>query len=302
MHITRTRGTLAARMQRVGLLFIAPWFIGLLLFKLAPILVALWYSFTNFNMLHPEEARFIGLDNYVHFFEDPSAGASLFGSVSYFLFIVPAQLFTALGLALLFSSERLRGKAILRPLFFMPTVIPATSLFFLLGGLLDSRSGWITRLIIEPLGLPPLANTSGLGAILFTLYSIGPGFLIMLGAVQGISPELVEAARVDGAGPFTRLFSITLPIISPAIFFTLVLNLTAAFGGAVLLDRGFPYRSSPSPMENYINYTMFGLSKLGYASALTWIMFAVILCIIILLFRTSRSWVYFPEEEPDVVD
>lgn len=296
------RRSLSARMTRIGLIFIAPWFIGLVLFKLIPILVALWYSFTDFYMLRPEETQFIGLDNYLKFFNDPSAGASLFGSLAYFLFMVPLQLGVALFLALLFSSERLRGKAVLRPLLFMPTVIPATSLFFLWFGLADPRSGWIARLIVEPLGLPPLADTYGMLAVFITLYSIGPGFLIMLGAVQGISPELVEAARVDGAGPFTRLFRITLPIISPAIFFTLVLNLTAAFGGAVLLDRGFPYRQSLSPMENYINYTMFSLSELGYASALTWIMFAVILTMIILLFRSARNWVYFPEEEPNAVD
>jgi multiple sugar transport system permease protein len=105
---------------------------------------------------------------------------------------------------------------------------------------------------------------------------------------------------VDGAGPFARFIYITLPMISPAIFFTLVINLTGAFGGAVLLDRGYILNFSLSPMESYINNMMFRETELGYASALAWVTFAIMMTVTIILFRTSRSWVYFPEEHDDV--
>jgi multiple sugar transport system permease protein len=129
------------------------------------------------------------------------------------------------------------------------------------------------------------------------LWSIGPGFLIMYSAMESVSKEVYEAARVDGAGPLARFIYITLPIISPAIFFTLVINLTGAFGGAVLLDRGYILSFSLSPMEGYINDMMFSQANLGYASALAWVTFAVMMTITIILFRSARRWVYFPEED-----
>jgi multiple sugar transport system permease protein len=130
------------------------------------------------------------------------------------------------------------------------------------------------------------------------LWSIGPGFLIMYGAMQAIPKEIIEAARVDGAGPLTRFVSITLPMISPAIFFVLVIDLTSAFGGTVLLDRGYVFSQSLSPMEGYINSTMFGGHfELGYAATLAWVMFAFTMSITVFLFRTANRWVYFPEEE-----
>jgi multiple sugar transport system permease protein len=122
----------------------------------------------------------------------------------------------------------------------------------------------------------------------------------MNGAMESIPNEIYEAARVDGAGPFARFIYITLPMISPAIFFTLVINLTGAFGGAVLLDRGYILNFSLSPMESYINNMMFRETQLGYASALAWVTFAIMMTITIILFRSSRSWVYFPEEHDDV--
>ena len=279
-----------------GLLFVSPWVVGFILLKLIPIVAALGFSFTNFRMLEPEKTHFIGLANYLTFFRDREAGASLFESLGDFLFLVPVEMIVALGLATLFSSERLRGKRLLRTLFFLPSIIPALAIFFIIQGLLDPGSGWINRLILEPLHLPPTSLSSFFPLVL-ALWSVGPGFLIMLGAIQGVSHELYEAARVDGAGPIMRYFSITLPIISPAIFFSLVINITNSFGGVVLLDRGLPFNESLSAMESYINFQMFSRTDLGYASALAWVMFIVVMVIILALFRSARYWVYFPEEE-----
>jgi multiple sugar transport system permease protein len=247
-------------------------------------------------MLAPEKTHFIGLANYITFFKDTSAGASLFGSISYFILSVPIEMLVALGLAALFCSDRLRGKRIMRTLFFMPSIIPAIAIFLIISGLIDPNTGWINRLIITPLHLSSSLPLYNLFPIILSLWTIGPGFLIMLGAIQAIPKELYEAARVDGAGPINRFFSITIPMSSPAIFFSLVINMISSFGGVALLDRGLSYSQSLSPMESYITYQMFSLQNLGYASALAWVMFIVVMVITVLLFRSTRYWVHFPEE------
>ena len=294
---------LRRREALVGLLFLSPWILGFILLKLLPILTALGYSFTNFNMLDPDHVKFIGLDNYMGVLVDLNAWASLVGSLGYFLTTVPLELLVALCLAMIVSSERVRVKGFWRPLIFMPSIIPAASIFFLWLGFTDPNSGWLNLLIMVPLGLPPVtpggAGTLTLLVTIMALWSIGPGFLIMYGALQGVPKELHEAARVDGAGPLMRFLNITLPIISPAVFFSLVINLTSAFGGSVLLDRGFLFSQSLSPMEGYIGYMMFTKFNLGYAATLAWAMFAVTMTITILLFRSARRWVYFPEEGGD---
>ena len=277
---------------RIGLLFLAPWLIGFVLLKALPILAALIFSLTDFQMLSPETTKFVGLENYIRFFGDAEAGASLLGSLEYFLLTVPLQTVVALILAAIFTSERLLNKHIARTLIFMTSIIPSTSIFFIFLGALQ----YADRLFFTPMNLPPI---QGFGLLLpfMALWSIGPGFLIMYSAMESVSKEIYEAARVDGAGPLARFFYITLPMISPAIFFTLVINLTGAFGGAVLPDRGYILNFSLSPMEGYINTTMFREADLGYASALAWVTFAVMMTLTILLFRSAKRWVYFPEED-----
>jgi len=291
-QIKSPRGTRLQQEARIGLLFLSPWLIGFILLKALPIIAALVFSLTNFKMLTPGETKFIGLENYAHFFRDSIAGASLFGSLGYFLLTVPLEMVVALFLAAIFTSPRLKNKRTSRTLLFMTSIIPATSIFFIFIGTLQ----YVERLIIDRYNLPPI-NGFGLLLPFMALWSIGPGFLIILGAMESVPNELYEAARVDGAGPVARFIFITLPMISPAIFFTLVVNLTGAFGGAVLLDRGYILSFSLSPMEGYINENMFTQGNLGYASALAWVTFAVMMTLTVLLFRSARSWVYFPEED-----
>ncbi len=280
----------------IGLLFISPWVLGFILLKLLPILAALALSFTDFRMLRPEEAKFIGITNYVRFLSDIGAWSSLAGSLGYFLTTVPLELLVALALAAIMSSGRLPVKGLLRSLIFMPSIIPATAIFLIWFGLV-APTGWLNQLIMAPLGLPPISPNSFETLItMMALWSIGPGFLIMYGAIQSIPKEIHEAARVDGAGPLMSFISITLPMISPAIFFSLVINLTSAFGGSILLDRGYVFSQSLSPMEGYINTIMFSNTELGYATALAWVMFAMTMTITVFLFRSAQRWVYFPEE------
>lgn len=302
MAVASEQGTLLKRKTRkptrlqqearVGWLFLAPWVIGFVLLKALPILAALVFSVTDFKMLAPEATQFVGFENYARFLRDTQAGANLFGSLGYFLLTVPLEMVVALALAAVFTSHRLKNKRISRTLLFMTSIIPSTSIFFIFLGSLQ----YADRLIFTPMGLPPIADF-GLLLPFMALWSIGPGFLIMYSAMESVPNEVYEAARVDGAGPWARFIFITLPMISPAIFFTLVVNLTGAFGGAVLLDRGYILNFSLSPMEGYINSVMFSQADLGYASALAWVTFAVMMTLTVFLFRSSRRWVYFPEED-----
>lgn len=292
LRIKPAKPTRQQQEARIGLLFLAPWLIGFVLLKALPILAALIFSLTDFRMLSPETTKFVGLENYLHFFRDSIAGASLFGSLGYFLLTVPLEMVVALVLAAVFTSQRLKNKRISQTLIFMTSIIPSTSIFFIFLGSLE----YADKLIFKPLNLPPI---EGFGLLLpfMALWSIGPGFLIMYSAMESVPNEIYEAARVDGAGPLARLVYITLPMISPAIFFSLVINLTGAFGGALLLDRGYILSFSLSPMEGYINDIMFRQADLGYASALAWITFGVMMTMTIFLFRSAKRWVYFPEED-----
>jgi len=280
----------------IGWLFLSPWVIGFVLLKALPILAALIISLTNFHMLNPEETKFIGLTNYIQFFGDADAGSGLAGSLSYFLVTVPVELVVALLLAAIFTSDRVKNKRFSRTLIFMTSIIPATSIFFIYFGSLDT----LNELFTTPLNLPPIQGFQFLLPFM-ALWSIGPGFLIMYGAMESVPNEVYEAARVDGAGPLARFLYITLPMISPAIFFTIVINLTGAFGGAVLLDRGYILNFSLSPIEGYINSIIFGRFDLGYASTVAWVAFSVMMALTIFLFRSSKRWVYFPEDDEDEI-
>jgi multiple sugar transport system permease protein len=281
---------------RVGFLLILPWVVGFILLKAFPILMALGYSFTNFRMLQPDQTQFIGLQNYITFLHDSRAASSLVRSLNYFVLTVPIEMIAALLLAAVFASERLHLKRLLRTLFFMPSIIPAIAIFIIVSGLMNHDSGWINTLIIQPLHLENILGQNSF-PITLALWTIGPGFLIMLSAMLNVPSEIYEAARVDGAGPLARFTLITFPMISPAIFFSLVINMISSFGGVALLDRGLPYSRSLSPMEAYISRVMFtGGYDLGYASALAWVMFAVVMLITLALFYSTRFWVHFPEE------
>jgi multiple sugar transport system permease protein len=191
----------------------------------------------------------------------------------------------------------------MRVLFFLPSIIPSFAATLMWSGFVNPSTGWLSRLILSPLGFEGLNlfsrfDTPAESLFIFSsLWAAGPGFLIMMGAMQGISPDIYEAAWIDGAGRLTRFFRMTLPLISPAIFFSLVLNLTAAFGGGILLDRGSYYRTSFSSFDSYVTYVLFDLFQMGYASSLAWVFFIFVLVVVLILFGTSKRWVYFPDRE-----
>ena len=290
------------RQARLGLLFVSPWIVGFVIFKLLPILASLGLSFTNFHAMNPDAVEFIGLENYWRIFEDRDAGFSLRSTLDFAVRVVPAQLGVALLFAAFLSSPRIRAKGLLRSLIFLPSIIPGTAVFVVAFGFIDPSTGWLNRLFMDPLGLPSFEGPNSLAGFYFiltliALWTIGPTFLIMLAAMRGISPELYEAARVDGAGPVSRFVSITLPMVTPAIFFSLIISLIGIFGGAALMDQGTTFSGGISAYDNYISSMIFEEFEIGYAAALAWAFFLLMIAAIVVLFRTARYWVFYPEGE-----
>lgn len=288
--------------QFFGMALISPWIIGLVLFKLLPILASLAISFTNFYLLTPEQTQFIGFENYIRLFQDDGVGYVLFDTISLGLTTIPMQLAASIFLAALLSNPRLKFGNTMRTLFFLPSIIPGVAIFFMWNGFADPATGWLSKLILQPLGLTGFNNLYSSGAISFlysisSLWAIGPGMLIMLGALQGLSPEVHEAARVDGAGPLVRFFYITLPLISPAIFFAIIINLISIFGGVILLDRGNVFSGSFSPYDGYVSYILFQKMDLGYAASLAWFFFILVMITVAALFSSARKWVYYPDRD-----
>ena len=288
--------------RQIGLFLISPWLIGLLVFKIVPLLASLIISFTDYQLLNPHEIHFIGIQNYADVFSDVMAGAVLWQTIKLALITIPLQIAASIWIAALLSSQRLLIKNTIRTLFFLPSIIPAFAAVLMWQGYLDPGIGWLNRLLLEPLGFGEFLSQSPSGdmdpiIILTSLWMIGPSILIMMGAMQSISSEIYEAAWLDGAGRLSRFFRMTIPLITPAIFFSLILNLTAVFGGAILLDRGNTYRGEISSYDGYVNYVLLDLFHVGYASSLAWIFFVLVMIVILILFGTSRRWVYFPDRE-----
>ena len=285
-----------------GLWLITPWLIGLLAFKLIPIVASFVLSLTNLVLLEPDQAEFVGLKNYLDLFHDPNTGVVFLTTLRLALILVPLQTGASILIATMLSNHKLLMKNTMRALFFIPSIISSAANMYMWQGFVNPSSGWLNRLILNPLGLASLNIFSGRGAgqalfILGALWTIGPSILINMGAIQSIPTELHEAAKIDGAGYWRRWMAITLPLITPAIFFTLILNLTAIFSGALILDRGFSHNSNLSSYDRFIYFVLFRMFKLGAASSLAWVFFGFVVIVVLILFGTSKRWVYFPEPE-----
>ncbi|MFN8410874.1 MAG: sugar ABC transporter permease [Anaerolineales bacterium] len=297
------RGSVESRFKRwIGLMLISPWLIGLLLFSLIPILASFVLSFTDFHLLTPEQVQFIGIENYVGVVKDKEAWRVLWLTIRLALIVIPLQTLASIFIAALLSSQRLWKRDFLRTLFFLPSIIPAFSAALMWRGYVNPDTGWLNRLILGPIGLSALDQffLGGVSQPLFilsSLWTIGPGILIMMGAMQGIPNEVYEAAIMDGANRLTRFFRITIPMITPAIFFSLVLNITAVFGGAMLLDHGDSFRAEYSSYDGYVRSIIFDIYHLGYAASLAWVFFVIVMILVLILFRTSKNWVYFPDQD-----
>ncbi len=285
--------------------FIAPWLLGFLALTVVPMAYALLVSFTSYDGL--SRWHWVGLQNYVELIHDPDTFYSLSRTLLYVALAVPLSIAGGLGLALLVNL-RLRFIGLFRTLFYLPTVVPivAGALTFQL--LFDSDTGPVNA-VLRFLHVPAIQWLSDPVAfvplVLLVLWGMGGSMVLSLAGLQGIPQELKEAAMVDGATPWQSLRNVTLPLLSPVIFFQLVTGVIAALQVLVqpllLTASGFGQDSSGLTQVPRVNYLylvnvfaqFFSNYRFGYGSALLWVLFAFVLLLTIGIFRTSALWVYY---------
>jgi multiple sugar transport system permease protein len=284
-----------------GLVFIGPWIVGLILFTAGPIIASLVMSMTNFDLLHVDQTRFIGIDNYVRMLSDPNVGQSLAATFKFALITIPVTMVASLGFALLMNHSKVAGTGALRTFVYMPMMIPLVASTLVWSGFLNTETGWLNK-AIEAVGLPSpdwLNSTTWIypALTLMGLWSIGNFMLINIAGLQSVPTELYEAARIDGAGAWTSLRKITIPLMSPVLLYDLVITLIATFQyftQAYTLTNG---RGDPDNATLFINLNLFReafvFSRMGYGAAIAWLLFAVVLALTIVLFAFARSRVYY---------
>ncbi|MGH2541860.1 MAG: carbohydrate ABC transporter permease, partial [Ardenticatenaceae bacterium] len=296
---------LARREALWGLAFLSPWIIGFLLFTLIPMAATFGFTFTNLNLAQEEPLRFVGLRNYQHLLHDAQVWESLGVTIKYGLLALPVGLALPFALALLLNSRYLKGQSVFRALFYMPYVIPFVAGVFAWGGMLNPENGWIND-GLRALGVenPPywLNDPAWIypGLVVLGLWGIGNGVIIYLAGLQGVPTELYDAARVDGAGWWAALRHITLPMMSPVIFYNLILvvvGLFQYFQVPLVLNNGTGAPGGATMFYNlYLYKTFFTFQNMSYGATMAWLLFLVILTVTLVLFRSARYWVYYTGE------
>ena len=285
--------------QWVGFVCIIPWILGFLVFQLFPFLSSLFYSFTKFNI--NVKPVYIGLQNYIEMFSDDRI---FFNSVRvtliYVFFSVPLKLAFALLIAVILNKN-LRFLTFFRTVYYLPSILGSSVGISILWRMLFYRQGLVNSIIgvfgitpIDFLGSPDLAiYTIGL----LSVWQFGSSMVIFLAALKQVPTELVEATRIDGANRVQIFFKITLPIISPMIFFNLIMQITLAFqqfNSPYLITKGGPLRSTYlyglMLYENAFRY-----QRMGYACAQSWMLFVVIMVFTALIFKSSPYWTYYED-------
>jgi len=290
-------GRLARREALTFYAFVSPWIIGFLLFVLGPMLVSLWLSFTRWDLL--TASKFVGLRNYTKLLtRDPLFWQSLKVTVVYTVVYVPLELAGGLALALV-MNQKLRFLSIFRTIYYLPSVLPGVAFVVLWMwmlhpdvGLVNTMLSWIgidgPRWLAHPdWALPAL--------LLMSVWGLGRSMVIYLASLQSVPRHLYDAAKVDGANAWQSFWRVTLPLLTPTIFFNLVLSIISTFqtftSAYVATDGG--------PLDSTLFYVLylfrqaFQFFNMGYASAMAWVLFVIVLVLTLLVVRSSERWVYY---------
>lgn len=303
----RARMTPAAR-REAAIFYIttSPWVIGFLLFTVIPMGMSLYLSFTSWKVLSPPQ--WIGFQNYVTMFtNDPDFYQSLKVTVLYAITSVPLQMLVALFLAILLN-EATHAVGFFRTAFYIPSIVASVASAVLWTWIFNPRFGPVNGLLRTlGMGTPQWFNDPNYALaalVIMSTWGVGGQMLIFLAGLKGLPKSLYEAAEVDGAGRFTRFLRITLPMLSPTIFFNLIMSMIGAFQ---TFDSAFVISTAHAgqigaPLKSTLFYLLhlyqegFTYINMGYASALAWVLFLVILCVTLVVNRTSKRWVFYSGE------
>ncbi len=282
-----------------GLIFVSPWLIGFLLFIIYPLLASLYYSFTDYNVLQP--AKFVGARNFTDMLgKDHLFWTAVKNTFIYAICSIPLNICASICLALLLNVK-VRGMSIYRTIFYLPSVFPQVVTALLFSWMLNPQFGLINAMLRQ-VGLPGLGwltdpNWAKPAIILLNLWGIGGSMVIYLASLQDVPRHLYEAADIDGAGALVKTWYITLPMITPTIFFNLVLGTIEAFQSftfVYVLTNG-----DGGPLDSTLFYSLllyrnaFSYLKMGYASAMAWLLALTIILISLLIFKSSGRWVFY---------
>jgi multiple sugar transport system permease protein len=280
-----------------GMAFISPWVIGFIAFTALPIALSLYYSFCDYSLL--QSPVFTGIANYQKLLHDPVFWQANFNTCAYALAALPLGLMIALILAILLNVK-IRGQSLYRALIFLPSLFPAVASAMLWLWLFNGKLG-LVNFVLRKMGV---SNTPGWLAdaqwalptlVLISFWGVGNTVVIFLAGLQDVPNELFEAAELDGAGRIDCLRHVTLPSISPVIFFNLIMGIIGTlqvFTLPFIMTQGGPARATYLYTE-YMYDSAFVYLKMGYASAMAWIQLLMILTLTGIAFWTSRRWVYY---------
>ncbi len=291
----------SAEETRAGWLAIAPWIIGFVVFTLFPFVSSLYFSFTKYDVIHSPE--WIGTENYRRLLTDDRLfPIALKNTFIYALMYVPLHLATALGVAMLLNQAR-RLKGIYRTAYYLPSMTPAIATAYLWVWMLNPNDGLINRTLrtlhIHAPAWTVDPNWTKPTVVISQVWMMGGAMILFLAALQGVPKDLYEAATLDGAGAWRRFRNITLPMISGVTFFLATVGTISALGvftqGYVMFDKNGGPRNSVLFIVMYLFKRAFGSGyfQMGYASAIAWVLFLIILVITFIQFKLSKRWVYY---------
>ncbi len=296
---------LARREALTGLAFIAPWLIGFLVFTLIPMIASFIFSLTDLRLGMDHPAQWNNFENYKTLLIDPQVGKSLLVVAKFGLISLPIGILVPLFLALLLNNKHLKAAPVFRTFFYLPYIVPFVAAVFIWGGMLNSETGWINE-VLRWIGVqnPPLWTNSVTWVypayVILGIWGIGNGMLIFLSSLQNVPTELYDAAKVDGAGWFATIINVTLPLISPVLFYALVLSIVELFQYflvPLVVQNGTGAPNGSTMFYNlYLYKTFFVFQNMSYGSALAWVLFLIILVVTVILFKTAKYWVYYAGE------
>ena len=284
--------------SKMGLVYILPWLIGMVFLTLYPFINALIISFTDYNLVR--DPNFIGLANYTKLFKDEDFLGTLTATLKYTVITVPLQLAFALFIAYILNFK-LKGINFFRTAYYIPSLLGGHVAVAVLWRFLFQQDGLINR-IIGVVGIQPVAWLSSPGGamsviIILKVWQFGSAMLIFLAALKDVPQDLYEAASVDGSTKLHSFIHITMPLITPTIFFNLVMQLVNAFqefNGPYLVTGKGPLNATYLT-SMYIYDNAFKYFNMGYASAASWILFLIIVAVTLILFATQDKWVYYSD-------
>jgi len=296
---------LARREARWGLLFIGPWILGFLAFTLFPIAASLVFVFSNLSLSTEQPLQFVGLSNIQAMLGDRNVWDSLAVTFRFAAFNLPIAVVIPFVVALILNSKYLIGSGFFRTFFFMPYVIPFVSGVLAWQGMLNLETGWV-NVILRAVGVDNPPDWLGDPATIYPslafigLWGIGAGVIVNLAGLRAVPTELYDAAHIDGAGFWSSLRHVTLPLMSPVIFYSLVLSIVDVlqyFLVPLVLYNGSGEPGGSTLFFNLVLYKhAFAYQNFSYAATLAWLLFLITLGVTLVVFRTARYWVYYGGE------